>query len=794
MKGSINFKKVKKPFVLKLGFEKLIEELEKKHCEENVCRIEYFDTVVKNLSDRQKLMDGFLEKKEWEKYDEDIRQLMSVIFPRALMKNEIKVALVPFSSEVIYTSDRFNSIFGNTGEIEALEFWSTDEDIMYILMCKIILRLYYGEVLQADVKSVYEVKNKEGISKFYKSTYNVDFVTIKPIGKAAELNNTIVEELRNNTTDIKLWKKYFPPESWEISGVGIKSFVDVSHEEALSQIKNQLITNETQKNARESNAEVNALMGSLLNVSDLKTSFIMYDEVKEQFMKGRDGIESIALGELGSCNKENMLCSEGYDTIFKSKDDFVLSNLNSLSEDAYDIPFYRRLRDKGVKSYYLASMYYKDQLLGIIELASETPTALEPTQRVIMNKVKDLSINALRRMQEERENQLSSIIQKEFTSIHPSVEWKFRNEAELALEKEVEGGHYNFGKIRFRSLVALFGQSDISGSSHARNKAIASDLQTQMALVQDIITRLSEHISMPLLDSIMFQIGMINEKLSSDLAAGMEQEVIEFLRTRINPLFEEMKTRDAHLAAQIDDYFQQMGNNMEVIYNERKAYDDTVTMINAHLSTRLDTEQVEAQKIYPHFFERYKTDGVEHNMYIGQEMTPHIPYNKLYLDNLRLWQLKIICQLEIEHRQRMVDYPMQLHIASLIMVYSNPMAIRYRMDEKQFDIDGAYNARYEIIKKRIDKAYIKGTEERITQPGKIIIIYTQASDLDEYLNYISFLTYQGYIVGEAEQFDIQDLQGVVGLKGLRVCVNYDRNQTENTSREEKNEEREEVEV
>ncbi len=29
------------------------------------------------------------------------------------------------------------------------------------------------------------------------------------------------------------------------------------------------------------------------------------------------------------------------------------------------------------------------------------------------------------------------------------------------------------------------------------------------------------------------------------------------------------------------------------------------------------------------------------------------------------------------------------------------------MDEKRFDVDGAYNARYEIVKKRIDKAYVK---------------------------------------------------------------------------------------
>ena len=314
---------------------------------------------------------------------------------------------------------------------------------------------------------------------------------------------------------------------------------------------------------------------------------------------------------------------------------------------------------------------------------------------------------------------------------------------------------------------------DISGSSTARNEAIAADLKSQMTLVRNIIDQTSEIVTMPLLESIQYQIGIICEKLSSDLAAGMEQEVIEFLRVTINPLLQQMRTRDERLEEAISAYFDRIGEGMEIIYDKRKDYDDTVQMINSHFAGRLDKEQKKAQQIYPHYFERYKTDGVEHNMFIGQEIAPDLPYNKLYLDNLRLWQLQTLCELEIEHYRRINDLPVPLKVASLIMVYSNPLAIRYRMDEKQFDIDGAYNARYEIIKKRIDKAHIKGTDERVTEPGKIVMIYTQAGDLDEYLNYVNYLAYQGYLIGEPEVFDVEDLQGVVGLKGLRVSVNFD---------------------
>jgi hypothetical protein len=113
----------------------------------------------------------------------------------------------------------------------------------------------------------------------------------------------------------------------------------------------------------------------------------------------------------------------------------------------------------------------------------------------------------------------------------------------------------------------------------------------------------------------------------------------------------------------------------------------------------------------------------------------------------------------------------QLRIASLVLVHSNPLAIKFRMDEKQFDVDGAYNIRYEIIKKRIDKAHIKNTSERLTAPGKIAIVYSQDKDAVEYKKYIKYLQSKS-LLGKLEQLDLEDLQGVYGLKALRVEVIY----------------------
>ena len=118
------------------------------------------------------------------------------------------------------------------------------------------------------------------------------------------------------------------------------------------------------------------------------------------------------------------------------------------------------------------------------------------------------------------------------------------------------------------------------------------------------------------------------------------------------------------------------------------------------------------------------------------------------------------------------DFPVSLDVASMILVFNQPLSISFRMDEKQFDVDGTYNARYEIVKKRVDKAYIKGTKERVTQKGKISIVYSQKQDEVEYLRYIKFLQSKHYLDNDIEIVELEDLQAVTGLKAIRVSVLY----------------------
>jgi hypothetical protein len=185
----------------------------------------------------------------------------------------------------------------------------------------------------------------------------------------------------------------------------------------------------------------------------------------------------------------------------------------------------------------------------------------------------------------------------------------------------------------------------------------------------------------------------------------------------------------------------------------------------------MDGEQQSAQEVYPHYFERYITDGIEFNIYIGQSISPYKPFNEMYVNNLKLWQLSLLAKAARVTNALEKRLSLPLQTTQLILAHSIPLTISFRRKERKFDVDGAYNIRYEIVKKRIDKVHLKDSEERLTQPGKIGIVYSQQKELTEYLEYIEFLQREGLLGPNIEYLELEDTQGISGLKAIRVEVN-----------------------
>ena len=767
---------VETPMILKVGFNKLLEHYENLAKSNDEFLSANAKRVLKSAEPYPELRAGFSDTQVLKDREKEIRLILQDSFAPILSRNEIKTASVPFHDLIFNSSERFKNIIEIAGGGFELNIKNMPDDHRYIIACTIILNYCYGYNLNFKRPFYYEIPDANGVLRYYKILYNADFCEIEPTDKAKKITQEDYNQLLDNFDNLALWKEKFPPDSYIFNGFVISNIFDVTEDQSISNIKSSLIGEDKRKDENFIQG-FHEIFRSLLGINDIKVGFSIYNQEEDVFERVYGvGMHSYLLGDMETRKCSDALCGWSYNRLLKENNYFSVSDVDrDFEKSKGKAPHIVNLKKQGIKSAIFAPIANDKGLMGIIEIVSPTPQMLNSINANKLIDVMPFIVSAVERSKNDEENLIEAIIQKECTSIHPSVHWRFAKEAKNFIKDEMEGKEASFKKIAFDNIYPLYGQIDIKGSSEARNKATKEDLTLQLNAVKSVLNKASKIETLPIYEQFIFQINTYQKGLAEHFQVDSEQQISSFFKLDIEPLLKHLYQIEG-LKEDIQEYYDSIDDKVNVLYKHRKDYDDTIAKINAEMASLLDKKQVEAQQMYPHYFERFKTDGVEHNMYIGESITKEASFNQIYLYNLRLWQLQVMCEMENAYYQMQSDFPVSLDVASMILVFSQPLSISFRMDEKQFDVDGTYNARYEIVKKRVDKAFIKGTKERVTQKGKISIVYSQKLDEVEYLSYVKFLQSKHYLDNDIEIVELQDLQAVTGLKAIRVSVLYHKNE------------------
>lgn len=718
------------------------------------------------------LREGFQDVALVDKHKDVIQLILQDTFPEVLTNNEIKAASLPFDNTVFNASKRFQKIIKDAGKDFVPRMREIPANEMYVAACTVILNFHYGFNLDFKRPFFYDIPNSKGIMKHYRILYNADFMEILPTDKAKKLNEADIDELLDNYDNLEIWKEKIPPNSFMSKGFIISSMFDVTTEHSVSEIKSNLIASNKRKS---SNFMTNLgdTFRSFFDIAEINAGFVTYDAAKKQFEKVHGyGMNSILLQKKDHVSCDSVLCPESYKALLKDKKYFAVSDVEKNFKMSKGIALFKNLKEEGIKSAIFAPIASENNLLGVLELSSPNKNELNSVNAQKLDGIMPYIVTAVLRSKIEEENLIDAVIQNECTSVHSSVYWRFQQEAKQFIKNGFEGAQPTFKEIVFKDVNPLYGQIDIKNSSNARNMAIQRDLMIQLSVIKDILATAFVHDKLPIYEELMFRITNHIDGIKETLHTNSEQAIFNFVQDEIKPVFQHLKKSNKNLIGKITDYESKIDMGTDSYYDHRRNYDESVMLINEKLAGVIDKRQEEAQTMFPHYFERYKTDGVEHNMYIGESIASEDSFDPIYINNLRLWQLQVMCEMENVHYNLKPELPVPLDVASLILVYNSSLSIRFRMDEKRFDVDGTYNARYEIIKKRIDKSFVKGTNERLTQPGKMVIVYSQKSDELEYLRYVKFLKSKGYFTDKVEIVELEGLQGVSGLKAIRADILY----------------------
>ncbi|MFD2892605.1 hypothetical protein ACFS5J_11340 [Flavobacterium chuncheonense] len=754
-------------FKVVISLRLLKEKLENELNSSNILIKQQAELVLKLFEESPDLASGTSSLEDFYKHKSVIDQIMATVFPSALTDNEIKAAVSPYSNDIFYCSNRLQRII-NDSEIQKDIFknlYQDNENSIDLLAYTIILNSYYNYAIDFDRPKTITVTNLNGVRKRYRVTFNADFLDIYPNENAIEITKDIVNELLANANDKTFWKKYFPDNSWTVEGFGIINLIDTTLDEQIDDFKTHLI-----EPNRESFKLLKEDIRRIFNLPNLQLG--SYSMSKDFLFPAYDkNFEIITLSQDEQLNISQYACDQVNKQLFVDFKPVIIANVEQYHKQTNGNRLSNLLLKKGLKSIVLIPILINKEVNYIIELASDCVNQINAINMVKLDTIMPFILSYSARVITEFQNEIRAVIQEECTSIHHAVVWRFEEEASKYIQARNNDETPTFNEIVFKDVLPLYGQVDIVGSSIARNDAIQKDLTSQLEQTKSILQKRLTNGAFSFYEQLIYQIDKLLYELKDAFLTNSEQEVNLFYEKQIFPLLEHLAASNSN-NQDIKVFLESLEKESKTIYKARKAYDCTVDATNKTLSSFLDKQQIVAQNIYPHYFEKFKTDGIEHNIYLGQSIAKNATYHPSTLYSLRLWQLQVTCEMEAMYYQKQKEFPVQLEVASLILAYDVPITIRYRMDEKRFDVDGAYNVRYEMIKKRIDKAHIKNTNERLTQPHKLCVVYSSNAIEREYLKYFEFLQSKNYVGKEIEILELEELQGATGIKAIRVDLNH----------------------
>lgn len=302
--------------------------------------------------------------------------------------------------------------------------------------------------------------------------------------------------------------------------------------------------------------------------------------------------------------------------------------------------------------------------------------------------------------------------------------------------------------------------------------AAFQDYFTHLKRVESLLIEFNKHDSLPIVEEMLFNCRQWLTEINEEVMDHYQFRLNEFFNLEVRDIISHFKESSPETRALIEEYERAIDPVHGVVHIHRNALENSIQMINNGINGYLEFFNKELQNSYPCYFEKFRSDGVEYDIYIGQSIAPQKKFNEVFLKNIRLWQVTSMAGIARITHSLLEQMEKKLYTTQLIYVNSFPIDICFRTDERRFDVEGAYNIRYQVIKKRIDKVTIMNTNERLTQPGKIAIVYFTENDANEYRSYISYLQKNGTLLDDMEELMLEELQGVKGLKALRVGVRF----------------------
>jgi hypothetical protein len=763
-----------------LSFRPFVDYLKKRRGESNSTKNRFFNYVIEQYEQHPELLKE-MDVNETGKYQEQLQLIYSTLSPIVEDENEHRWALcMPLMPVVFYSTNSYFKLVTDiaTGNIRKSIAQKDPEELRrnnLQFIYALILEKCYNLPSFFNLQVVHSLKDKQtGFLRYYNLNLDTRFVEVSTKEALPELSIAALQAGSHDTISIlSMLEEKLPLDIFRFEGFVINTVSEVTAQYSIENIKNTIL-NRSAVDEDNCYSDVIHSLKTLAGTDDIEFGLLPAIKVNNKLIFN-DG-DCLKSSKLIEVSRKHGIAEMAYMSMAESyfNNPKVIFYREITPEDEARQMFLKLLKQEGIASYALTPVYFNNSIAGVLEIYSTKKSVLDESILARLEPAIPLLSQLLKNSIEEFNDSIEKVIKEKFTSIQPSVQWKFNEVAWHYLrDQHLLKGKNETEPIGFDNVNALYGAIDIRNSTIERNAALHKDLETQFRILLDVLNKLKSQSGFSLIDAKIFTVQKWLEKISSREAFNQEIEVNDFLENELTPFLMQFREGNPAVAPTVEEYFEAIDENTGIAHENRRRLETAMNTVISAVNDYLDMMKQEIQEAYPTYFEKFRTDGVEYDIYIGQSLAPEKPYRDIYLKNLRLLQLTSMSAIAKYTHALLAQLDKPVQTTQLIFIHSHAININFRKDEKRFDVEGAYNIRYHIVKKRIDKVHIKNTDERLTQPNKIALVYFNQKEADEYITYIRYLQGENILRDDLEYLELEELQGVSGLRALRVGVNVE---------------------
>ena len=269
-----------------------------------------------------------------EDYEDELKTLLSHLFPEQLTDNEIKAVGMPFIPMFFNPTRRLRRIMGKAGENHAFIIRDFNLDEVYKLAGSFFLEMQYGIDKRYKKPIFIDIPDAEaGTTRHYRAFFTGEFSSFRINDKSVQLSDEDIRMLIDHFDNVDLWKEKIPPQSIDFEGFALVSLFDVTTDQALSELKDILLQKDV-LHATESIQSLGRHVRNYLELGEVRLGIASYD-------KGAQKIRSLGGMDLTTRflqNKDEALRNECFShemvvDIFRKKGKFIVSDVGADLDD-----------------------------------------------------------------------------------------------------------------------------------------------------------------------------------------------------------------------------------------------------------------------------------------------------------------------------------------------------------------------------------------------------------------------------------------------------------------------------